>query len=147
MLLLFVLMPPVFSHKYGYDLYIFRTKDAFNVCNFTQATLLTKPNSTSFTVYIYIINIYIYTHIAFSHSHFLDSLQIVKIFWLIAWKGVNFKWVSLKFHKGLIFTSLLLLSVLEIDKERPSFTCFMSDHLFFRHWFNSFSGLILNNRT
>ncbi|KAL0699794.1 hypothetical protein Bca4012_055916 [Brassica carinata] len=41
----------IFRHKYGYDLYIFRTKDAFNVCNFTQATLLTKPNSTSFTWY------------------------------------------------------------------------------------------------
>ncbi|KAL1219775.1 hypothetical protein V5N11_028764 [Cardamine amara subsp. amara] len=41
----------IFKHKYGYDLYIFRSKDAFNVCNFTQATLLTKPNSTSFTWY------------------------------------------------------------------------------------------------
>ncbi|KAF8113669.1 hypothetical protein N665_0046s0020 [Sinapis alba] len=41
----------IFRHKYGYDLFIFRTKDAFNVCNFTQATLLTKPNSTSFTWY------------------------------------------------------------------------------------------------
>ncbi|ESQ34684.1 hypothetical protein EUTSA_v10008611mg [Eutrema salsugineum] len=41
----------IFRHKYGYDLYIFRTKDAFNVCDFTQATLLTKPNSTSFTWY------------------------------------------------------------------------------------------------
>ncbi|KAG7647066.1 putative cupredoxin [Arabidopsis thaliana] len=41
----------IFRHKYGYDLYIFRNKDAFNVCNFTQATLLTKPNSTSFTWY------------------------------------------------------------------------------------------------
>uniref|UniRef100_A0A1J3HK79 Early nodulin-like protein 1 n=1 Tax=Noccaea caerulescens TaxID=107243 RepID=A0A1J3HK79_NOCCA len=41
----------IFRHKYGYDLYIFRSKDAFSVCNFTQATLLTKPNSTSFTWY------------------------------------------------------------------------------------------------
>ncbi|KAJ4916304.1 Cupredoxin superfamily protein [Raphanus sativus] len=41
----------VFRHKYGNDLYIFRTKDAFNVCDFTQATLLTKSNSTSFTWY------------------------------------------------------------------------------------------------
>ncbi|CAN8312769.1 unnamed protein product [Cochlearia groenlandica] len=41
----------IFRHKYGYNLYIFRTKDAFNVCDFTQATLLTKPNSTSFTWY------------------------------------------------------------------------------------------------
>ncbi|CAH8389957.1 unnamed protein product [Eruca vesicaria subsp. sativa] len=41
----------IFRHKYGNDLYIFRTKDAFNVCDFTQATLLTKSNSTSFTWY------------------------------------------------------------------------------------------------
>ncbi|KFK44205.1 hypothetical protein AALP_AA1G228300 [Arabis alpina] len=41
----------IFRHKYGYDLYIFRTKDAFNVCDFTRATLLTKPNSTYFTWY------------------------------------------------------------------------------------------------
>ncbi|CAN6908834.1 unnamed protein product [Brassica oleracea var. botrytis] len=41
----------IFRHKYEYDLYIFRTKDAFNVCNFPQATLLTKHNSTSFTWY------------------------------------------------------------------------------------------------
>ncbi|KAF2556703.1 hypothetical protein F2Q68_00013784 [Brassica cretica] len=41
----------IYRHKYGNDLYIFRTKDAFNVCDFTQATLLTKSNSTSFTWY------------------------------------------------------------------------------------------------
>ncbi|CAN6880504.1 unnamed protein product [Brassica oleracea var. botrytis] len=41
----------IFRHKYGNDLYIFRTKDAFHVCDFTQATLLTKSNSTSFTWY------------------------------------------------------------------------------------------------
>ncbi|KAJ0257508.1 Cupredoxin superfamily protein [Hirschfeldia incana] len=41
----------IFRHKYGNDLYIFRTKAAFNVCDFTQATLLTKSNSTSFTWY------------------------------------------------------------------------------------------------
>ncbi|XP_010539741.1 PREDICTED: uncharacterized protein LOC104813720 [Tarenaya hassleriana] len=41
----------VFRHKYGGDLHIFRNKDAFTVCNLTQATVLTKPNSTSFTWY------------------------------------------------------------------------------------------------
>ncbi|XP_052189163.1 uclacyanin-3 [Diospyros lotus] len=39
----------IFKHKYDYKLYIFQNKEAFNLCNFTQATLLTKPNSTSFT--------------------------------------------------------------------------------------------------
>ncbi|EOY16741.1 hypothetical protein QUC31_001184 [Theobroma cacao] len=38
----------IFKHKYHYNLYIFRNKNAFNLCNFTQATLLTKPNSTSY---------------------------------------------------------------------------------------------------
>ncbi|KAA8537904.1 hypothetical protein F0562_027516 [Nyssa sinensis] len=36
----------VFKQK---NLYIFQNKRAFDLCNFTQATLLTKPNSTSFT--------------------------------------------------------------------------------------------------
>lgn len=39
----------IFRHKYQYNLYIFQNRRAFNLCNFTQATLLTKPNSTSFT--------------------------------------------------------------------------------------------------
>ncbi|KAK0576189.1 hypothetical protein LWI29_013496 [Acer saccharum] len=39
----------IFKHKYNYKLYIFRNKNAFNLCNFTQSTLLTKPNSTSYT--------------------------------------------------------------------------------------------------
>ncbi|KAK6940035.1 hypothetical protein RJ641_029566, partial [Dillenia turbinata] len=39
----------IFSHKYHYNLYIFQTQNAFSLCNFTQATLLNKPNSTSFT--------------------------------------------------------------------------------------------------
>ncbi|XVF39073.1 hypothetical protein PTKIN_Ptkin01aG0006400 [Pterospermum kingtungense] len=38
----------IFKHKYHYNLYIFQNKNAFNLCNFTQATLLTKPNSTSY---------------------------------------------------------------------------------------------------
>lgn len=36
----------IFKHKYHYELYIFQSERAFNLCNFTQATLLTKPNST-----------------------------------------------------------------------------------------------------
>ncbi|CAK9134697.1 unnamed protein product [Ilex paraguariensis] len=39
----------IFQHKYHYNLYIFQHKNTFNLCNFTQATLLSKPNSTSFT--------------------------------------------------------------------------------------------------
>ncbi|GMI82987.1 hypothetical protein like AT1G21090 [Hibiscus trionum] len=39
----------IFKHKYHYNLYIFQNRKAFDLCNFTQATLLTKPNSTSYT--------------------------------------------------------------------------------------------------
>ncbi|PIN02926.1 hypothetical protein CDL12_24556 [Handroanthus impetiginosus] len=39
----------LFQHKFHYNLYIFRNQDAFSLCNFTQATLLTNPNSTSYT--------------------------------------------------------------------------------------------------
>ncbi|KAK6115067.1 hypothetical protein DH2020_007336 [Rehmannia glutinosa] len=39
----------IFQHKYHYSLYIFQNKNAFTLCNFTQATILTKPNSTSYT--------------------------------------------------------------------------------------------------
>ncbi|GAV59882.1 hypothetical protein CFOL_v3_03413 [Cephalotus follicularis] len=38
----------IFKHKYHYNLYIFHNQNAFNLCNFTQATLLTKLNSTSY---------------------------------------------------------------------------------------------------
>ncbi|KAJ8541501.1 hypothetical protein K7X08_002317 [Anisodus acutangulus] len=38
-----------FQHKYKYNLYIFQNQNAFNVCNFTQATLLTKSDSKSYT--------------------------------------------------------------------------------------------------
>ncbi|KAM7518686.1 hypothetical protein LguiB_017648 [Lonicera macranthoides] len=39
----------IFKHKYGYKLYIFQNRRAFNTCNFTQATLLTNPKSNSYT--------------------------------------------------------------------------------------------------
>ncbi|KAK4429521.1 hypothetical protein Salat_1252700 [Sesamum alatum] len=39
----------LFQHKYHYNLYIFKNQKAFTLCNFTQATLLTNPNSTSYT--------------------------------------------------------------------------------------------------
>ncbi|KAK9134449.1 hypothetical protein Syun_013779 [Stephania yunnanensis] len=39
----------IFDHKDYYKLYIFQTRGAFKQCNFTQATLLSKSNSTSFT--------------------------------------------------------------------------------------------------
>lgn len=40
----------VFRHKHQYDLYIFQNQRAFTLCDFTQATLLTKPGSNTFTV-------------------------------------------------------------------------------------------------
>ncbi|KAJ8771720.1 hypothetical protein K2173_026897 [Erythroxylum novogranatense] len=39
----------IFQHQYHYNLYIFQNQRAFNICNFTQATLLTNLNSTSYT--------------------------------------------------------------------------------------------------
>ncbi|GMH22263.1 hypothetical protein Nepgr_024106 [Nepenthes gracilis] len=39
----------VFRHRYHYDLYIFRSRAAFDLCNFGQASLLTSPNSTAYT--------------------------------------------------------------------------------------------------
>ncbi|XP_054788048.1 uncharacterized protein LOC129293932 [Prosopis cineraria] len=39
----------VFKHKQNYKLYIFQSQRAFNLCNLSQATLLTKPNATSYT--------------------------------------------------------------------------------------------------
>ncbi|CAI0625648.1 unnamed protein product [Linum tenue] len=37
----------IFKHKYGYNLYIFQSFSAFTLCNFSQATLLTDPDSPS----------------------------------------------------------------------------------------------------
>ncbi|KAK7270422.1 hypothetical protein RIF29_23543 [Crotalaria pallida] len=39
----------IFKHKQHYNLYIFKNQKAFNLCNFTQATLLTNPNTASYT--------------------------------------------------------------------------------------------------
>uniref|UniRef100_A0A7C9A4U3 Phytocyanin domain-containing protein n=1 Tax=Opuntia streptacantha TaxID=393608 RepID=A0A7C9A4U3_OPUST len=39
----------IFKHKYHYYLYIFRSRDAFNACNFTQATPLSNPNSSTYS--------------------------------------------------------------------------------------------------
>ncbi|KAJ7974045.1 early nodulin-like protein 1 [Quillaja saponaria] len=41
----------IFKHKYHYNLYIFQNQRAFDLCNFTQATVLSKPNTTSYTGY------------------------------------------------------------------------------------------------
>ncbi|KAK1406819.1 hypothetical protein QVD17_38427 [Tagetes erecta] len=38
----------IFRHKYNYNLYIFKNRRAFNLCNFTESTLLT-PSSPTFT--------------------------------------------------------------------------------------------------
>ncbi|XP_060171284.1 uncharacterized protein LOC132602455 [Lycium barbarum] len=35
----------IFQHKYQYNLYIFQNQNAFTLCNFTEATLLTKSKS------------------------------------------------------------------------------------------------------
>lgn len=38
----------IFRHKYNYSLYIFKNRRAFNLCNFTESTLLT-PQTPTFT--------------------------------------------------------------------------------------------------
>ncbi|XP_076946149.1 uncharacterized protein LOC143617497 [Bidens hawaiensis] len=38
----------IFRHKYNYNLYIFKNRRAFNLCNFTESTLLT-PSTPTFT--------------------------------------------------------------------------------------------------
>ncbi|KAL0365973.1 UNVERIFIED_CONTAM: hypothetical protein Sradi_3487400 [Sesamum radiatum] len=45
----------IFQHKFHYKLYIFQNQEAFSLCNFTQATLLTKPNSIYYTYADYFI--------------------------------------------------------------------------------------------
>ncbi|KAL9234163.1 hypothetical protein vseg_009062 [Gypsophila vaccaria] len=39
----------IFKHKNEYNVYIFRTKEAYKSCNFTQATPLSNPTSTTYT--------------------------------------------------------------------------------------------------
>ncbi|KAK9740832.1 hypothetical protein RND81_03G063800 [Saponaria officinalis] len=39
----------IFKHKNEYNVYIFRSKEAYNTCNFTHATPLSNPNSTTYT--------------------------------------------------------------------------------------------------
>ncbi|XP_010241695.1 PREDICTED: early nodulin-20-like [Nelumbo nucifera] len=39
----------VFKYDHHYGIYIFHNRRAFELCNFTEATLLNEPNSTSFT--------------------------------------------------------------------------------------------------
>lgn len=39
----------IFKHQYHYNLYIFRSRNAFNACNFIQATPLSNPDSTTYT--------------------------------------------------------------------------------------------------
>lgn len=48
----------VFKHKFHYELFIFRDQRAFDLCNYTHATLLTKPNSTSFMVSLSLSSLY-----------------------------------------------------------------------------------------
>ncbi|KAL2334931.1 hypothetical protein Fmac_016144 [Flemingia macrophylla] len=40
----------IFKHKQKYNIYIFKNQKAFDLCNFRQATLLTNPNTASYTV-------------------------------------------------------------------------------------------------
>ncbi|KAG2384567.1 uncharacterized protein HKW66_Vig0116580 [Vigna angularis] len=40
----------IFNHKQHYNIYIFKNQNAFDLCNFAQATLLTNPNTASYTV-------------------------------------------------------------------------------------------------
>ncbi|XP_074264452.1 uncharacterized protein LOC141586940 [Silene latifolia] len=39
----------IFKHKNEYNVYIFRTNEAYNNCNFSQATPLSNPNSATYT--------------------------------------------------------------------------------------------------
>ncbi|KAL9243695.1 hypothetical protein vseg_017552 [Gypsophila vaccaria] len=39
----------IFKHKNAYNLYIFRNKESYSACNFTQATPLSSPNSSTYT--------------------------------------------------------------------------------------------------
>ncbi|KAH9620325.1 hypothetical protein KSS87_001148 [Heliosperma pusillum] len=39
----------IFKHKNEYNVYIFRNNEAYNKCNFSQATPLSNPNSTTYT--------------------------------------------------------------------------------------------------
>ncbi|CAN0921590.1 hypothetical protein LINGRAHAP2_LOCUS32670, partial [Linum grandiflorum] len=39
----------IFKHKYGYNLYIFQSLRAFELCNFTHATLLIDPTTHSYS--------------------------------------------------------------------------------------------------
>ncbi|KAK4280221.1 hypothetical protein QN277_011869 [Acacia crassicarpa] len=39
----------IFKHRQHYNLYIFKNQKAFDLCNFTQATLLTKSHASSYT--------------------------------------------------------------------------------------------------
>ncbi|ESW23998.1 hypothetical protein PHAVU_004G093600 [Phaseolus vulgaris] len=39
----------IFNHKQHYDIYIFKNQNAFHLCNFSQAILLTNPNTASYT--------------------------------------------------------------------------------------------------
>ncbi|XP_027922458.1 uncharacterized protein LOC114180355 [Vigna unguiculata] len=39
----------IFNHKQHYNIYIFKNQNAFDLCNFTQATLLSNPNTASYT--------------------------------------------------------------------------------------------------
>ena len=38
----------IFNHKQHHNIYIFKNQKAFDLCNFTQATLLTNPNTASY---------------------------------------------------------------------------------------------------
>ncbi|KAK4387399.1 hypothetical protein Sango_2346500 [Sesamum angolense] len=60
----------IFQHKFHYNLYIFQNQEAFSLCNFTRATLLTKPNSLYYTVHS-CLNMLIIS----SLSHANDSLE------------------------------------------------------------------------
>ncbi|TKY46069.1 hypothetical protein E2542_SST28104 [Spatholobus suberectus] len=39
----------IFKHKRHYNIYIFKNQKAFDLCNFTQATLLANPSTNSYT--------------------------------------------------------------------------------------------------
>ncbi|KAG4924793.1 hypothetical protein JHK87_050333 [Glycine soja] len=40
----------VFNHKQHYNIYIFKNQKAFDLCNLTQATILTNPKTASYMI-------------------------------------------------------------------------------------------------
>ncbi|XP_038699400.1 uncharacterized protein LOC119996731 [Tripterygium wilfordii] len=75
----------IFEHKYHNNLYIFKNQNAFNLCNFTQSTLLTKPYITSYTWHPSRTGFFYFTFNNGSFKTCQDSQKLaVKVFALLS---------------------------------------------------------------